>query len=72
MGVLVWHILPVVHLPTPDSATFPGQHVWYAQLGQIPKAAATLVSKDKATSIILIEGEDLPIQFPTKYLPFST
>lgn len=35
----------------PDSAASPGQHVWYAQFGQIPKAAATLTFKDQATSV---------------------
>ena len=59
MGLLVWHIPPPVHLLTPYSAASPSQHVWYAQPGQIPKAAATLTS----TNIILIEGEEFPIQF---------
>lgn len=46
MGVLVWHVLPPVHLLMLDSAVFPGQHGWYAQPGQILKAAAILTSKD--------------------------
>lgn len=39
----------------PNSAAFLGQHVWYTQPGQIPKAAATLTFKDQATSVILRE-----------------
>lgn len=42
------------------SASSPGKHVWYMQLGQIPKAAATLVSKDQAVKS--------PIQVPNKCL----
>ena len=41
------------------------------QLGQIPKAVATLVSKDKDTSVILFNGEDLPTQVPTKFCLFD-
>ena len=45
----------------PDGAAFPGQHVWYTPHGQMPKAAATLTSKDEATSVILKEGDDLHV-----------
>lgn len=54
----------------PDSAACFSQHVWYAQLHQIPKAVAILTSKDQATSIIFREAEDLPIQVPIKCLSF--
>lgn len=47
MGVLVWHILPLVYLLMPDMAAFPGHTCWHEQLGQIPKAVATLTSKDQ-------------------------
>lgn len=43
MGVLVWHILPPVHLLMPNGATSPCQHIWYAQPGQIPKAMDLLL-----------------------------
>lgn len=69
--VVVLHILLLGHLLMPDSAACPGQHVWYVQLDQIPKAAAPLTAKDQGTSIICIGGEDLPIQILTKYV-FST
>ena len=39
VGVLVWRIPPPVHLVRPDSAASPGRHVWFAQPGQVPKAA---------------------------------
>lgn len=39
------------------------------QPDEVSNAAAT--SKDQATDTILIEGEDLPIQVPTKYLSFQ-
>ena len=29
VGVLVWHIPPLLHLLTPDSDATPGQHMWY-------------------------------------------
>ena len=35
-GFLVWHILPSVHLVTSNSAASRGQHIWYAQPGQVP------------------------------------
>lgn len=41
------------------------------QSGQTPKAAATLTSKNQAISVILVEGEGLPIHFPPKYLSFD-
>ena len=44
--------------------------VRYTQPGQLPKAAATLTSHDQAAGVILIEEEDLPIQFPMQYLSF--
>ena len=40
----------------------------YAQIGQISKATVTLTSKIHATNVILVEGEDLPVQAPTKCL----
>lgn len=52
---------PLVHLLTPDSSVSPSQHVWYKQQSQIPKAVVTLIPNNQATSIIPIEGEDLPI-----------
>lgn len=70
IGVLVQHIPPPIKLLTPQNTTSPGQHVWFTQPGQVPKAGATLTSKDQCTSVILIQGEDLPIQVPTKYLSF--
>lgn len=70
VGSLVWHILPPVYLLTSNSAASPGQHVWYTQSDQIPKAAATLMSKDQAIGVILIEGKDLPIPVHSKYLSF--
>lgn len=69
VGVLVWHILPPVHLLMSNSTASPSQHIWYAQLGLIPKAAATLTFKDQVTSVFLTEGE-LIIQVPTTYLSF--
>lgn len=41
IGVLVWHILSPhqLHLFSPDSAVSPGQNVWCAQPGQVPKTA---------------------------------
>ena len=49
-GFLVWHQVPsLVHLLLPDNAVSLGIHEWYAQPGQIPKATATLISKDQAT-----------------------
>lgn len=41
MGVLVWHLLPAAHLLTPDSSWYgsPSLPGWYAQPGQVPKAA---------------------------------
>lgn len=49
-GFLVWHQIPfLVHLLLPDNAVslvdMHGMH----KSGQIPKAAATLISKDQAT-----------------------
>lgn len=70
-GILVWHILPPVHPLMSDSAASLGQHVWYAQPGQVPKAAGILISKDHTTSITLTEGEDFLIQIPTKYPSFQ-
>lgn len=50
VGFLVWHQIPfLVHLLLPDNAVSLGRHAWNAQSGQIPKAAATLISKDQAT-----------------------
>lgn len=50
VGVLVWHKVPsLVHLLLPDNAVSLGRHAWYAQPDQIPKAAATLISKDQVT-----------------------
>ena len=37
--VLVWHIPPPVCLHMFGSASFPSQHVWYLQPGQVPKTA---------------------------------
>ena len=54
----------------PDNAASSSQHVCIAQPGHLPKVAATLTSKDEATGIIFIEGEDLPTQVPIKYLSF--
>ena len=50
-----------VHLLTILNAASPGQCVWYTQPGQIPKPAAILTSKDQATDVIFIQGEDLPM-----------
>lgn len=69
VGVLVWHSPPPIHLLMPESTTAAGQHVRFTPPEQIPKATATLPSKDQATRIILTEG-DFPIQDPTKYLSF--
>lgn len=71
VGILLWQIPPPVYLLTPAGPASPSQHVRYAQPGQIPKAAPTLTSEVLGTSVILIEGEQHPIQVPTKYL-FST
>ena len=38
LEILVWNILPVVHLLKPDVVASLSQHVWYAQPGQVPKA----------------------------------
>lgn len=69
VGVLGSDLPPL----TRDSAASPlatmCAHV-YAQSGHIPKAAATLTPKDQTSSVILIEGEDLSIQVPIKYLSF--
>lgn len=48
VGVLVWHIPPPIHLLMPESTTSTGQHVWFTQPDQIPKAMATLTPKDQA------------------------
>lgn len=53
-------------MPARDDSLHP--HVWYAQVGQIPKAAAALTSKDQTKSKIHIEGDDFPMQVHTKYL----
>ena len=37
--LLVWPVLPLVHLLSPDSADLLGLHVWCAQPGQVPKAS---------------------------------
>ena len=66
----MWHILPPVHLLMPDGTASPSQHIRYAQLGLIPKAAATLTFKDQVTSVFLTEGEEFIIQVPTTYLSF--
>lgn len=50
MRVLVCHTLPPVHFLMPDSVALSNQNIWYAQAGQASKAAATLMSKDQATS----------------------
>lgn len=55
----------------PESVVFLGQNVRYAQACQIPKPAAALTSKDKTTSIILIE-EDLSVQVSFKCLSFHS
>lgn len=73
VGVLVWHILPPVHLFMPDISSFPHHHspsqqCWYAHMVQIPKAVATSPSKDQAPSVILEEEEDLPMQVSIKYV----
>lgn len=70
IGILVWHVLPPVYLLMPDSDASSGQYGWYAQFGLVPTAVATLKSKDQGTSVILIEGRELPIQVTTKYLCF--
>lgn len=70
VGVLVWYIPPLVLSPHASQAASPGQYVWYAQLSPVPKAAAILTSKDQTTSVIVIKGEDLPIQVFTEYLSF--
>lgn len=49
MRVLFWQIQPPDHLLTSDGTASLGEHVWYAQLGQIPKVTAALTSKDKTT-----------------------
>lgn len=50
VGVLVWHQVPsLVHLLLPDNAVSLGRHAWDAEPDQIPKVAATLISKDQAT-----------------------
>lgn len=54
-----------------DSVTLSRQHVWCVQPGQILKAAATLTSKDQATSVILIQGKNLPIRIATTDLLFG-
>lgn len=45
-----------------------GQNTRYVQPGQVPKAEATLTSRDQNTHIYLTEGKELLIQVPTKYL----
>lgn len=67
VGVLVWQIPPPIHHLMPESTTFPGQRVRSTQPGQVPMATATLTPKDHTTSVVLTEGEDLPIQVSTKY-----
>lgn len=47
--------------PHTQQCCLPCQHGWCAPPNQIPQAAATLTSEDQATSIILIDEEDLPI-----------
>ena len=70
--VLVWHFPPPEHLLMSESAATSSQHVMICpRSGQVPKAAATLTSKDQATSVILIKLGDLPIQIPAKYLSFQ-
>lgn len=65
---------PVLAYPTynpllmPDSAASTGQHVWYAQSGQIPKATPTLTFKDQATSVNPYRKGRFLIQVSTKYL----
>lgn len=58
-------------LASPPSFASSGQHGGSAQLGQTSNAAAALTSKGQATSVILVEGEDLPMQVLTKYLSFQ-
>ena len=70
MGILFCLILPPVCLLTLDNDASPSQHVWFVQLHQIPKAAATLAYRDQSTSVVLAEEEDLPIKVSTKYLSF--
>ena len=47
--VLTWHILPPIHLLMSHSVAFPGQHVQYAQPGQVPKAAILPLLKARWT-----------------------
>ena len=70
VGGLVWHITPPVHLFIPDSAASPASKYGVCTTSLIFKATASLISKDQAISIFLIEGEDLPIQVSPKYLSF--
>lgn len=51
-----------------SSTASSGQHVWYAQPGQIPTAVAPIVSKDQTTSIIFIEGKTFPYKFDLRLL----
>lgn len=37
VSVLVWHIPLAVYLLMPANATSPAQHIWYTQLGPVPK-----------------------------------
>lgn len=67
LEILVWQIPPPIHHLMPESTTFPGQRLRSTQPGQVPMATATLTPKDHTTSVVLTEGEDLPIQVSTKY-----
>lgn len=51
-GILVCHILPLVHLLIPACVASTGQHVWYAQPGQVPKTASPPLFKARSASFV--------------------
>lgn len=67
---MVWRSPQQVHFITPDSTASPSQHACSAKPGDIPKVAATLISKGQATVVTLIEGGRTSIQVSSKYLSF--
>ena len=66
-----WSAYPTPRLsPHAWQCCLPWQRVWYAQPGQIPKAAVMLTPTYQTTSVILT-WDDFPIQVPAKYLSFQ-